>query len=256
MFPFFLSIGRIIRWLLLFFLSFFYPLLSAAQDKPVVLATHNLSPLGSYQDQAKVKVIADETFTGIAVDRIRCAFTEMKQPLRILVVPWQRAQSQAETGDVDGFFAGSQNAHRDSYARMTDIIAAQKWKWYWLKSNPQEVDSDVFKQSARIAAFQGSNMSRWLKSQGYPIYSSPRTSEQLLLQLKADRVDVVMANDRVMASLLDEFDMHNEVESLVAKDKPLGVYFTKRFLGERPDILAKFNQALANCYRLEAVNPP
>lgn len=83
-------------------LSIFSHMLLA--DK-IVLATHNLSPYGSYPQQGLIKKIASNDFSGIAVDRIKCAFLKMNQPLQVLVVPWARAQYLAEKEAVDGFFA-------------------------------------------------------------------------------------------------------------------------------------------------------
>lgn len=214
--------------------------------RQVVLATHNLAPYGSYSEEARVETVANEHFRGIAVDRVRCAFDKLGVDLTILVEPWARAQRLAESSEVDGFFAGSQNNYRDSYAVKTDIIAEQKWKWYWLKSNPQNVDD--LKNGPRIGAFIGSNMSRWLEDNSYPIYNRPNTTEQLVLLLKKRRIDIFIANNQVAEKLLEEMEMLDEVESSLVKNKPLYLYFTKRNLNGRPDLVANFNRELQACY--------
>ena len=187
----------------------------------VVLATHNLPPYGSYPEGSEIRKVAGESFTGHAVDRIRCAFKAMKQPLQILVVPWKQAQYLAESGQIDGFFVGSQNKYRDAYAQMSDIIAEQKWQWYWLKSNPIKVNDETLKRQLLIGAFQGANMARWVENQSYPIYSRPRTTEDLLLQLKDNQVDVMIANNLVMNELLEKWSMQAEVETQIAKNKTI-----------------------------------
>lgn len=239
------------RWLF-FALVLFY---SSAFSRPIVLATHDLFPYGSYPDDlAEKKMVSDASFSGVAVDRVRCSFNKMNVKLKVLVVPWKRAQILAENGEVDGFFAGSQNSHRDSYAVMSDIIAEQKWQWYWLKSNHQNPNSDLFKRDARIGAFLGSNMMKWVKKQGFTLYSTPLTTEHLFLQLLSHRVDVIIANNLVMKELIYKHNVLQKIESRVVKNKPLGVYFTNKAQKENPGLITRFNQALHLCYENEPEN--
>ncbi|MGF1755319.1 transporter substrate-binding domain-containing protein [Vibrio makurazakiensis] len=221
-------------------LLYLFSSLLFAQD--IVLATHNLSPYGSFPSGSPVKKIATDDFTGFAVDRVFCAFESMEINVQVLVVPWSRAQIMAESDEVDGFFAGSQNNYRDTYASKTDVIAEQKWQWYWLKSNPQNTEN--LDPMARIGAFQGSNMSKWLEENGYAIYSRPTTTEQLLLQLKYQRIDLFIANNLVAEKLIKEHGMVGKLGSSLVKDKPLYLYLTKRSLARNPNLMNNFNSAL------------
>ncbi|PMJ89590.1 transporter substrate-binding domain-containing protein [Vibrio sp. 10N.261.55.A7] len=231
------------RYFALFTITFFS---LTAYCKPVVLATHNLSPYGSYPIDAPVELVANDNFRGFAVDRVRCAFEKMDQELTVLVVPWARAQRLAESAEVDGFFAGSENSYRDSYGEKSAVIAEQKWKWYWLKSNPQNVDD--LKSGARIGAFIGSNMSRWLEDNDYPIFNRPNTTKQLVLLLQKKRIDIFIANNLVTEQLLEEMGMEQDIDSFIVKNKPLYLYFTKRNLQERPELVTRFNRQLEACY--------
>jgi hypothetical protein len=73
------------------------------KDK-IILATHGLYPYGSYADKTVNKVIADDTFKGIAVDVVRCILGEINIPAELQVVPWRRAQFLVQHGMADGFF--------------------------------------------------------------------------------------------------------------------------------------------------------
>ena len=53
---------------------------------------------------------------------MRCAFKKAAVVLQIIVVTWSRALHMAEGDVVDGFFAGSQNDYRDSYAREVTLL--------------------------------------------------------------------------------------------------------------------------------------
>lgn len=97
-------------------------------------------------------------------------------------------------------------------------------------------------------------MSKWLKENDYPIYSHPKTTEQLLLQLKYNRIDLFIANNLVTEKLLDEYKMSDQVESKLIKDKSLYLYITKRSLIKNPPLLDNFNKSLAACYQEEAIS--
>lgn len=237
----------------LFFISLVIcPLLGKAET--ITLATHNLAPYGSYAEGAIMSTVANEEFTGIAVDRVRCSFAKMGIDLNILVVPWARAQRLAESAEVDGFFAGSQNNYRDTYAVKTNIIAQQKWKWYWLKSNSVDLSSlksDTLENPPRIGAFLGSNMSRWLEDNGYSIFSRPNTTEQLAQLLIKKRIDVFIANNLVAEEIFEQMGAADQISSAVVKDKPLYLYMVKRNLKDHPNFVEDFNRELANCYSEE-----
>ncbi|USD64618.1 transporter substrate-binding domain-containing protein [Vibrio sp. SCSIO 43136] len=224
---------------------------NTALAQNIILATHDLAPYGSYPPGSDIRRVADDRFKGIAVDRLRCAMEGLNQNLQVLVVPWRRAQHLAESHQVDGFFAGSQNDYRDSYAVMSEQIADQNWQWYWMKSPTRDSAASIDKSNlGRIGAFQGSNMAKWLEANQYPIFSRPKTTEQLLLQLKIGRVDTVIANNLVVDALLEEYGWKDLVATKIAKEKPLGVYFTKHFLNQRPKAwLDEFNQSLSKCIK-------
>lgn len=124
------------------------------KDK-IILATHGLYPYGSYADKTVNKVIADDTFKGVAVDVVRCILGEINIPAELQVVLWRRAQFLVQHGMADGFFAASQKNSRDHYAVMSATIADQKWSWYLLKNNPLNPQIKSFKENATVAGFLG-----------------------------------------------------------------------------------------------------
>jgi len=220
-----------------------------AQNK-IVLSTHNLFPYSSYPDNAEVKFIADETFTGVAIEPVRYALDMMNFELEIQVVPWERAQIMAKNNETDGFFAASQKDSRDDFAIMSTYIADQKWNWYILKENPLNPESPDFKEKAQVASFLGANMLKWMNQENYNIKGTPPDTEHLLKILLAKRVDAVMANNYVMDALLKKYRVEDKVKIFTNQNKPLGVYFTKKFIAEHPDFLENFNKYI-NKYRRE-----
>ncbi len=219
----------------------------ASSEEKVILTTHNLYPYGSYPQGALEKIIADETFEGVAVDRVRCVFKKMGIPLEIHVVPWRRAQRMVEQGLANGFFAASQNDFRDEIAVKTKKIADQKWNWYMLKDNPLSPQDQSFKELASVGGFIGANMLKWMKEQNYRVTATPKNTEGLLKLLLARRVDAVMANNYVMQALLRQYGAEDKVKVYLNKDKPLFVYFLKEFINSQPTFIDTFNRHLPEC---------
>jgi polar amino acid transport system substrate-binding protein len=219
----------------------------ALSEEKVVLTTHNLYPYGSYPPGEKEMMVADDTFKGVAVDRVRCVFKKMDTPLEIQVVPWRRAQFLVKSGDADGFFAASQNDSRDEFAEKTMTIADQKWNWYIHKENPLSPRDPSFKEKASVGGFVGANMLKWMQEKEYNVAATPNDTEGLLKLLLARRVDAVMANNYVMKALLQKYVVEDQVKIYLNMDKPLFVYFSKEFLKSRPIFIERFNNLLPEC---------
>ena len=207
----------------------------------MVLTTHDLVPY-SYYDHSGM-------LTGSAVEVVRCVFGKLERPLDIRVVPWKRAQRLVQDHVADGFFAASQNDKRDRYATMSAIIAEQKWVWYHLKRKKIDPNAENFKSTYRVSSFLGANMHKFLEENDYNVYRNapPVNSELLLRMLLSERIDVALANDQVMNELVSTFNVGHQLESTALRNKPLGVYFSKRFLLGNKKFLNSFNSHVASC---------
>lgn len=223
-------------YLLLFSVSFIF-----AQEK-IVLTTHNLSPYGFYKEGEEVKVIADSTFQGPAVELVRDIMKRMNIELEIQVWPWERAQALVIDGLADGFICASQKDSRDNFAVMSEIIADQNWNWYLLEENPLDPNSKSFKEDAIVSGYIGSNMLKYMIENNYRIKGTPNTTENLLSMLLAKRIDAVMANNYVMAELIIKNNVQRLIKTYTFMEKPLGVYFSKEFLKKYPNFLNEFNK--------------
>jgi polar amino acid transport system substrate-binding protein len=219
----------------------------AFSNATVILTTHNLYPYGSYPEGAPVRRIADETFAGVAIDTVRCVFKNIGVPLEVWVIPWERAQVLVKRGEVDGFFAASQKDSRDAFAVMSVFIADQNWNWYLLKESPFNPLDASFKVEAKVGGFIGANMLMWMQENGYNVTATPQDTESLLRMLLAKRVDAVMANNHVMGHLLKKHAASDRVKTVLNKNKPLAVYFSKKFVMSRPGFIELFNSQVPQC---------
>ena len=208
--------------------------------EPVIITTHELPPY-SYFDE-------DNNFTGIATTVLECVLHKLERPYQIQVVPWKRAQRLVQNHEADGFYAASKNAFRDSYAVMTKAIADQTWTWYLRKESQLDPQSNDFKNNANVSSFLGANMHRWLIDNGYNVSNTPATdTKSLLKMLLSDRFEAVLANELVMDRLLHETNQSENIRKVDLKNKPLGVYFSNRFLLHNPGFIERFNRQVTPC---------
>lgn len=212
---------------------------AAPAGEPVALATHELCPYGCTGP--------DGRFDGIAVQVVGCALQRMGHRLDVRVFPWARAQQEARTGNVAGFFGASRSAERDAWAELSGEIAPQQWRWYLRADSRHDPRRPAFRREAAVASYVGANMLEWLAQEGYRVTSRPPDTPALLDSLVAGRVDAVLANNLVMDRLLADRGVSRDVKSFLAKDKPLGVYFSREYLAQRPGFLAAFNAAVGHC---------
>ena len=216
--------------------------------KPLLeLATHNLNYYGSFT-KGHNKAIADDSFTDIAVDTVRCAMSQLAQPIKIHVVPWARAQNMAKNDKVAGFFAASQNSERDQYATFSHVIADQDWAWFYLSDATLKPSSKQFKEDAFVASFIGANMLNWLKSENFNVVLEAKDSETLFDALLEGRINAILANRLVGEAIMKKLALSEQISVTVESKRPLGVYFTHHFLSQRPTFLEKFNAAVSRCY--------
>jgi len=211
----------------------------------IVLTTHNLAHYGEFPQGAPIKPIADDTFRGEAIDTVRCAIGPLPYELQVKVMPWKRAQHTVKIGHADGFFAASQNSERDRYAVLYEPIASQKWTWFYKKNALLPPTHPAFKSKATVGSFNGANMRKWLIENNYNVGVNVLTSEALVKSLYAGRIDAILANDRVMAKLIQNHD--DIIVSEVHSNRPLSVYFSKSFVSDNPTFLAQFNNRVKEC---------
>ncbi|EPJ49519.1 MAG: hypothetical protein OFPI_24780 [Osedax symbiont Rs2] len=66
--------------------------LAAESQYSVTLATHNLCPYGCFTSSQHFDNTSSGNFSGVAVDVVRCSLQRMQTPLKVVVLPWKRAE--------------------------------------------------------------------------------------------------------------------------------------------------------------------
>ncbi|AZP13360.1 substrate-binding periplasmic protein [Undibacterium parvum] len=212
----------------------------AQNAAPILLATHDQAPYGSY--------LANQRFDGIAVKVVSCVLTRMKQAFVIKVYPWERAQVMAEKAQVDGFFPATLKPERLLWAEATAVIAEQKWVWYLPANTQLDPTSADFKAKAKVGAHFGSNRLKFLQEQGYQVVLTPQTDELLLKAFLLGRADAILAGNLAIAAAMQQSKIPvDTLKTFIHKDQPLHAYFGRRFLETHPDFISQFNAQLSTC---------
>lgn len=204
----------------------------------LLLATQQWRPY-QYQEEGEMR--------GPGVDKIKCVMKGMQQPYQLTMTSWDRAQILTEVGDQHGFFLASRNDIRDKYAQYSAPVMNQAWSWFSL-SDSIDTKSTMFKEQITVTALFGSNKWFWLQKQGYRVEKKPRHSGTLVELLLSGEVGAVLANDFVMEEAIKELGVsHRAITKNRIKEKPLGVYFSKKFTKQYPQFLKAFNEAVTQC---------
>jgi len=202
------------------------------------LTTQNWPPYQEY---------IDGKMQGIALDRVKCTLGKMGQPYQLTMTSWSDAQLKVRSGDKHAFFVATQSSERDEYATISDSIAAQKLNWYFGPGVEPKID-ELSKVNLKFSAKFGSSKWFWLKRNGYNVVKQPRDAQLLLKLLKKREVDVALEDELVFQSELRRALLPTDYFSrILVETKPMGVYFSKRFLTQYPGFLKSFNSAIAKC---------
>lgn len=208
----------------------------------LLLATQDWFP---YQFQV------NGVMAGEGIDKVKCVLREMKQPYRLTMTNWDRAQLLTEVGSQHGFFLASENKQRNEYGDISLPLSEQHTSWFSL-SDLEGVDGAVYKSNIGVAALFGSNAWLWLQQNGYLVSRNPRTPESLVDMLLTGEVVSILGNEQVVLEVLKEKGI--DPQSLQHKrviSQPLGVYFSKQFLASYPLFLKHFNRGVRACNPLE-----
>ena len=182
---------------------------------------------------------------GLSVDILACVFARSRQHYTIDLLPWARAVEAIKQGESDGVFTTIAMPELDKVARLSDPLALEKWYWF------HRADTDLNNiQRLRIAGIRGSNELQWLRANGYPVSMQVNTLQQLVYLLKNHRIDLFLADKKTVENKLQKLDWHaSTFRADFSAYRPLGVYFSNRFLNRNTGFLHTFNQEISPCLK-------
>ncbi len=237
-------------------MTFFYQLLVylCLVSAPAAVASASAAPeelVLNTQYEFPPYVIPDSQggLTGHSVAVTRCVAEKLGVRLKVHAYPWLRAQQLVREGIGDGFFPASRNAARDEFAVLSAPVSPQRWYWYLPETDNSDVHSRDFKNNKYVGARLGSNMHFWLKDNDFNLAFYTNDWKTLVIALVNHRVDAILANDETTDPLLRELQGQEQFRKELCLDKPLGVYFSQKFVARYPDFILRFNQQVPGCER-------
>ncbi|MGF1681928.1 substrate-binding periplasmic protein [Photobacterium minamisatsumaniensis] len=206
----------------------------------VVLATQNWSPYQTVDENG--------TIGGVAVHRVKCTFRKMGQPYEIRMMRWDKAQLLVETGQAHGFFSGSANAKRASYAQSSSPIVSENLAWFVSPGVRGDLNDETAKYSLRYGVKYNTNKWLSLKKEGYNVIKKPRDADSLLQMLWQGELDVAYEYELVFEEAMVKAGIPLDYFKKIRTNKQdLMVHFSKAFLVGKPAFLNRFNLAMEQC---------
>lgn len=221
-----------------------------------LFANNHILKLGSKVEWAPYHIDTGEGADGLAVRALSCIMARMNQPYTIRKMPWARAQAMTKSGQLDGFFAASQNAERDSYAQQTAVFLPQVRRLYVLRKRGlvpvSGLDLNYAIANFTVAARHQSNALKTAEKLGFKILLTPQNANELMELLAAGGVHAVVENELVFDEKLRFAGFsQDEVHSLVIGQKNMGVYLGYQYLERHPRFIERFNAHVPACSLLK-----
>jgi len=220
-------------------LLFFTSTCAAEKQRSIKFATAIIPPYQFLHNGGALK--------GSSVRIVECVMTLLEQPFDINVFPWVRAQKLVEKGEFDAFFVASENDVRNQYAKLSDPLFDSSWIWFFPKTSTLDSSTDEFVRNASVGGVFGTNMHSWLKKDFEHVVAK-KEADELFELLAVDRLDVMLLTKPMFKDSIKRLGLNeSDFKSVVAKKRPLGVYFGDQFLERNPELLTRFNQSIKRC---------
>lgn len=211
----------------------------SAENFTLVLSSNVDPPYQTYQN-GKI--------SGVSWDALSCVASRMQFGMKVNLAPWNRARLSLLNGSSDGLFTVLADPSMENIGVLSAPLALEKWAWHELSGQKNPTPTPETSSNQRLGVLMGSNAMLWLKSEGYQIESAISSLPQLVSMLENRRVDLVLADTDAFqlaakSVALDDHKIHRHFLRYV----PLGVYFSGKFISQRPNFLPTFNRSLGPC---------
>jgi hypothetical protein len=207
-----------------------------AQAEQIVLST---------AEEAPYQVYLHGKIAGQAVTQLNCIFRQFELTPVYRITSPARAHLNLKKNRVDGYFSSAPNPDLDRFADMSVPLLVKKWNTY--SYDPELLNLPLWDDRIRIGVIHGGNPMAWLASRGVQPTMQAASLEQLLELLHKARVNLILADEMAAEEALQHMPTLPRPRQRFQQFMPLGVYFAKSFLKEKPNFLAHFNRRAESC---------
>jgi ABC-type amino acid transport substrate-binding protein len=175
---------------------------------------------------------------------LSCVFDKMQLSFEVTQTPSRRAEKQLSSQKVDGIVTTIPFHEIEDKTILSAPLTLEKWSWYFKEADSLSPNLDL--HLLNVGAINNSNQATWLKAQGYKQLTLVDSYEQLIKLIDKQRISAFIADQVPFQNALQNMK-HIKVKSKFLNYIPKGVYFSKTYLEERPNFMARFNHNVHSC---------
>jgi ABC-type amino acid transport substrate-binding protein len=202
----------------------------------IVLGT-NVTSAFAAQHTARVR--------GGSIKHIECVFEQLRQPHRIIPMPWRRAHQEVRSQNIDAFFTAVLLGDAASGGVYSNPLVLENWYWFWRTDTPEP---ESWHDDYKLGAILGSPQAILMKMENYSDPMTANNLPQLIKQLFSKRIDVVLADKEHFEKVAGELNVSSDSYKFrFFRYAPLGVFFGQHLVDSQPGFLKNFNQHIYQC---------
>lgn len=190
----------------------------------------------------------DGTITGPTPPLLDCAMAKMNMTYNFSIAPLSRANSIVATAENAIWFP---SAHRGDEERMKQLVGPvfdASIFWYQLKTNTQDPNSEDFRTSGVVTAYQGSNFEKTLIEQGYNLVQGSADHNRLIYMVMSGEVDALQAIDfRAVLKPETRKLVKDRMRITLHRKIPLSFHVSAHTIENAPTFLQQFRNAINAC---------
>ncbi|AFU98180.1 substrate-binding periplasmic protein [Simiduia agarivorans] len=170
--------------------------------------------------------------------------------------PFIRAQRDAVSGQIHGFFPANRTARRNSFAIPSEPLFEDR-KVLLARPEFSKGTKDPRKLTNYIGVMRGAQYEQALAETLEHPLSVVDSYEQLLKMLETRRVGAIVVSEMFINSTLTYLDIKVDLRTKVLEQAPMYAYFSQAFVDQYPTFLDQFNNALDHCRTIpRPLQPP
>lgn len=182
-------------------------------------------------------------------DLLDCTAGQMGMTIAYTGKPFIRAQRDAVSGQIHGFFPANRTARRNSFAIPSEPLFNDRKV---LLSRPEFLlgSHDPQQPTNYVGVMRGAQYEQALAETLEHPLSVVDSYEQLLKMLETRRVGAIVVSEMFINSTLSYLEVKADLRRSILEPAPMYAYFSQAFVDQHPGFLSQFNIALDQCRTL------
>lgn len=179
-------------------------------------------------------------------DLLDCTAAQMGIRLIYSGKPFIRAQRNAESGQIHGFFPANRTARRNHFAVASAPLLNDRKV---LLARPEFTlgDKDAKILTHYVGVMRGAQYEQALAETLEHPLSVVDSYEQLLKMLETRRLGAIVVSEMFINSTRSYLHVDTPLSTTVLEEAPMYAYFSQAFIDDQPGFLDQFNAALDQC---------